>query len=428
MGVLRRVMGLGTGSETRRLFEEILKEDKSASREVTSASAPDSTVKAFSEARNKRAMVGRKNEWNGLMLAWQTAVEDGPRVVLVSGEPGIGKTRLADALYQWCTRQGHAVARGRCYAGQGQASYSPVTELLRSDSVRAGWSSMQAQHVVELARLIPEIASQSIGSESPGSGASNPLPENWQRLRLYESLNVAIGKSGKPLLLYLDDLQWCDPDTFEWLGAFLACPEAAGVLVLGTLRSEETEREHPFTRFIAGPRRAEIVFEIALERLNPDETAELASHESAKPLDGQRLDEIFRATRGNPLFVLESVRAGLQSQRVHAVISSRLVRLSAAAYELAVLASVVGRLFSVELIEKAVDWDEGSVFGALDELWRRRILEGSGTSEYDFTHDLLREAAYAELSPVRRRYLHRRVARALAVVYQGEIENWRGQI
>src|SRR4051812_15661865 len=210
MGVLRRVMGLGTGSETRRLFEEILKEDKSASREVTSAPVPDSTVKPFSEARNARAMVGRRNEWNGLMLAWQTAVEDGPRVALVSGEPGIGKTRLADELYRWCIRKGHAVARGRCYAGQGQASYSPVTELLRSDSVRASWAKMLSQHLVELARLIPEIAAEVPGSESPRAGESNPLPENWQRLRLYESLNAAIGRSRKPLLLYLDDLQWCD--------------------------------------------------------------------------------------------------------------------------------------------------------------------------------------------------------------------------
>jgi DNA-binding SARP family transcriptional activator len=123
MRVLRREMGVEPGSETRQLFEQILKEDKSASREVTSAPTADSTVKPFPKSRNARAIVGRRNEWNGLMLAWQTAVEDGPRVALVSGEPGIGKTRLAEELYQWCTRQGHAVARGRCYAGQGQASY-----------------------------------------------------------------------------------------------------------------------------------------------------------------------------------------------------------------------------------------------------------------------------------------------------------------
>lgn len=428
MRVLRREMGVEPGPATRQLFEQILKERDSASLELDSASRTPVATKPPSESRLLRAMVGRGNEWDRLTLAWKIAVEGGPQVALISGEPGIGKTRLADELYHWCARHGHGVARSRCYAGQGQASYSPITGLLRSDSVRAGWAKLRSDQVVELARVIPEIATQLSGSESSNPGVISPLAGSFQRLRLYESLNGAIGSSRKPLLLYLDDMQWCDADTFDWLGAFLTSPAAAGVLIVGTLRPEETEREHPFTRFVAGLRQSDIVFEVHLERLNAEETAELAGRDSAKPLESARLTEIFRTTRGNPLFILESVRAGLQSPRVHAVIAARLERLSAAAYELAALASVVARPFSVELIEKAVDWDEGSVFNALDELWRRRIIEVCGTSEYDFTHDLLREAAYSELSPVRRRFLHRRVARALAEVYQEHIENWNGQI
>ena len=89
---------------------------------------------------------------------------------------------------------------------------------------------------------------------------------------------------------------------------------------------------------------------------------------------------------------------------------------------------MVGRPFSFELLAKATDWDEGSVSEALDELWRRRIIESRGVAEYDFTHDRLREVAYAELSLVRRRYLHRRIARALAEVHGADIESWNGQI
>ena len=89
---------------------------------------------------------------------------------------------------------------------------------------------------------------------------------------------------------------------------------------------------------------------------------------------------------------------------------------------------MVGRPFSFELLEKATDWDEGSVSNALDELWRRRIIESRGASEYDFTHDRLREVACSELSLVRQRYWHRRVARALAEVYAADIESWSGQI
>ncbi len=168
--------------------------------------------------------------------------------------------------------------------------------------------------------------------------------------------------------------------------------------------------------------------EISLEPFDAEETAELARRESVKPLESESIEEIFRATRGNPLFVLESVRAALQSTRVHAVIAARLAQLATACYELAGLASVVGRPFSFELLVKATDWDEASVSHALDELWRRRIIESRGSAEYDFTHDRLREVAYSELSLVRKRYLHRRVARAFTEVYQGDLDSWNGQI
>jgi predicted ATPase len=198
--------------------------------------------------------------------------------------------------------------------------------------------------------------------------------------------------------------------------------------MLGTVRAEETGRDHPFARFLAELRQLRIVTEIPLQPLDADETAELARVEAAKPLETGSLGEIFRTTRGNPLFVVESVRAGLQSTRVHAVIAARLAQLTAASYELAGLASVIGRPFSFELLEKATDWDEASVSRALEELWTRRIIESRGASEYDFTHDRLREVACAELSVVRRRYWHRRAARALSEIFAEDVESWNGQI
>ena len=209
-------------------------------------------------------------------------------------------------------------------------AYAPVAEWLRSDAARAGWTSLRTEQVTELARLVPEIRDQFANVERLGPGQPSPLTESWQRLRFYDSISAAIGKSRKPLVLYLDDMQWCDPDSFEWLNALLTSPAAAGVLVLGTVRAEETGREHPFTRFVAGLRQLGTVLEIPLEPLDAEETAELARLESAKPLESGNLGEIFRATRGNPLFVVESVRAGLQSTRVNAVIAARLGQLAAA--------------------------------------------------------------------------------------------------
>lgn len=375
-----------------------------------------------------RPLVGRIREWHQLASIWQLVVEEGPRVAVISGEPGIGKSRLADELYQSCIRQGFAASRSRCYAGRGQAAYAPIAEWLRSDAIRAGWANLGSLQLSELSRLIPEIRERFPELEPLRLGESSLLAESWQRLHFYESVSAAVGKSRKPLLLYLDDMQWCDPGSFEWLNALLTSPESSGILLLGTVRSEETGRDHPFTQFLAGLRPSGTVLEIPLEPLNEQETAELAGRESAKPLESSRLGEIFQATRGNPLFVVESVRAGLQSTRVHAVIAARLSQLTAPSYELAGVASVVGRPFSFELLEKATDWDESSVSDALDELWRRRIVESRGVSEYDFTHDRLREVAYAELSLVRRRYWHRRVARAFAEVYAAGIESWNGQI
>ncbi len=428
MRVLRREMGVEPGPATQELFQRILKSEPDALHELKSGSLPAPGAKQVSQLQKIPALIGRKAEWSQLVSAWQAVIEDGARAVVLSGEPGIGKTRLADELYQSCIRQGYAAARSRCYAGQGQVAYAPVAEWLRSDAVRVTWASLGPQRLAELARLVPEIREQFTNGEEPGPAPASSLAESWQRLHFYESLSAAFGKSRKPILLYLDDLQWCDPDSFEWVTAFLTSSAAAGVLVLGTVRAEETGREHPFTRFMAGLRQSGMVVEIPLEPLDAQETAELARRESAKPLESENLGEIFRATRGNPLFVVESVRAGLQSTRVHAVIAARLAQLTAGAYELAGLASVMGRPFSFEVLEKATDWDEASISNALDELWRRRIIESRGTAEYDFTHDRLREVTCAELGLVRRRYWHRRVARALAEVYEAEIDSWNGQI
>ena len=144
MRVLRREMGVEPGPATLELFERILKAEPGTSRELTSGS-PVSPRR--SRSRNCRKcghwLAAR---WNGISWhrpgnqRWRT----GPRVAVISGEPGIGKTRLADELYQSCVRQGYAAARSRCYAGQGQVAYAPVAEWLRSDAVRAGLDEPQA--------------------------------------------------------------------------------------------------------------------------------------------------------------------------------------------------------------------------------------------------------------------------------------------
>src|SRR5262249_6956550 len=158
-------------------------------------------------------------------------------------------TRLADELYQSCTARGHAAARSRSYAGQGQVAFAPVAEWLRSDAIRASWGSLAAQNLDELARLVPEALDVTPPTDRHRENLSM-RGGSWQRRHFYESLNAAFSKSRKPLLLFLDDMQWCDSDSFEWLQGLLTSPAAAGILLVGTVRSEETGREHPFMRFL----------------------------------------------------------------------------------------------------------------------------------------------------------------------------------
>jgi predicted ATPase len=141
--------------------------------------------------------------------------------------------------------------------------------------------NLAPQQLAELARLIPEIREQFPELEPLRSGQPSAGAESWQRLHFYEALSAAFGKCRKPLLLYLDDMQWCDPESFDWLSSLLTSSAATGVLLLGTVRAEETDRQHPFTRFLAGLRQSGMVLELPLEPLDAHETAELARRESA---------------------------------------------------------------------------------------------------------------------------------------------------
>ena len=333
------------------------------------------------------------------------------------------------------------MARARCYSAYGRLAYAPIAGWLRSEPLSAACSQLAPAQLAELARVLPEILAQHPSIQRP-----HPLTESWERRHFYAALNAAFGKARGPLLLLIDDLQWCDPDSFEWLHSLFRSDSASRILVVGTVRPEETGRTHPLAGLLSDLRQTGQVVELPLSPLTAEETAALAAQVANRPLDAADSSALYRATKGNPLFVVESVRAGLRDPmrgrrrlgagtappRIHAVITARLAQLSAQAYELAGLASAFGQSFSLDLLAKASDWDDDSLSAALDELWQRRIIEGQGeahgVAQYDFTHDRLREVTYAELSPVRRRFLHRRIAIALEELHPANPESVSGQL
>jgi DNA-binding SARP family transcriptional activator len=364
-------------------------------------------------------LVGRTRERTQLTSAWRATESGRAQLVLVTGEAGVGKTRLVEEFRSWCERRGAATAVARSYSAEGALAYGPVVAWLRSEALRPRLARLERAHLTELARLLPELLPE-VPDPNP-----TPLSESDRRQRLFDAIArviLATGGPGVPLLLIADDLHWCDGETLQFLHFLLRVEPQARLLVAATARHEEMDKSHPAHKVVAGLHALERCTEVELGRLTRGDTAVLAERLAGHPLGDADVDRLYAETEGNPLFVVEAVRGGWTggqadrgwiTPRVQAVIHSRLAQLSPPAQELVGVAATIGREFTSDALALASEADEDALVGALDELWRRRIIREQGAYAYDFSHDKIREVAYRSMSPAQRRRHHLRVAKAL---------------
>jgi DNA-binding SARP family transcriptional activator len=431
---LQRELGVQPGQNLQHAYQSALRAAQPGHAPATTA--PVDTAPLM--------LVGRQAEWQQLQLAWRRAASGAAHLALITGEAGIGKSRLAEELFDWASQQGLTTARTRSYAAEGRLSLAPISEWLRSPSLNSHLASLDDLWLTEVARLLPELL-----TEHPDLARPEPVSEYGQRQRFFEALARAVLAAPRPLLLWIDDLQWCDPDTLEWLHFLLRFEPRSALLVLGTARSEESPPDHPLVALARQLRGEGKLDSIELAPLDAAETGRLASQVAERNLDEAETIFLYHQTEGNPLFVVETVRAGIGNEptieapllsiqvdseahtlppRVYAVIARRLAQLSPLARKAAELGAVNGQAFSLDLLVQAGQENEESTIEALDELWQKRIVREQDPNLFDFTHDKLREVAYIETILPQRRLLHRRIAQALEALNADDLDAVSAQI
>ena len=419
MTVLREELGVDPSAPTRRLYEQLLQEDEAAPQSPRDANefiSPPLPLSVSTSASTfvKSPLVGREQVWDTL-CQWVspllqsanpavTGAEVAAQAVLLLGEPGIGKTRLIEELCATIQPDQARVLWGCGFAAEMMRPYGLWIDALRSAAI-ASTDNLPP----ELGFLLPELG-------QPTQVLSDPSP-------LFDAVvrSLMAWADQSPLLLLLDDIQWMDEASSALLHYGIRVLHHSPVLVVCTARAGELAANAAISRVLQVLRREQRLHTLALPPLDREQTAELICSTGAispSTLSLALANRVFMESGGNPLFALEIARSLGQDQShyastIEALIDDRLQQLDAATRGLLPWAAALGRSFNPSTLANVADYPMTQLLPAIEQLEQQSIIRPSTSLPemgYDFSHDIVRQVVYQQISAPRRQLIHQQIA------------------
>jgi DNA-binding SARP family transcriptional activator/predicted ATPase len=406
MIVLREELGVDPSATTRKLYEQLLLEDEAVEHHPPTRSIDPVFLPTIAPTRSMSPLVGREREW-ATVQQWSASATDQAEVLLVVGEPGIGKTRLFEELRS--VTPANQILWGRGFAAEMVRPYGIWTDALRSADI--GQSRSPAVPIpTELGVLLPEIGSP-----------TKALPDRSHLFDAVVQLLAALANQA-PLVMILDDIQWIDEASSALLHYAVRLLSHLPVRFACTARSGELEENGAIARVIQALRRERQLRMLELQALDRGQTADLIrSIPATNPSDLslELVDQVFSDSGGNPLFTLEIARALSQDRaargdNLEALIRDRLQHLDPSARDLLPWAAALGRSFKPTTLAQVSDYALPQLLTAIEQLEQQTIIRPSVVSNdelgYDFVHDIVRQTVYQQLSEPRRQLVHLQIA------------------
>jgi len=365
--------------------------------------------------RASAPLIGRDHPLDVLGANLGRARSGNASVVLVSGETGVGKTRL---VTEFLDRERPAVLAGTCVPLAGEPlPYAALTQALRQGS---GLVHEATARSPELARLLP-------GGEAPTPRGA-PTPGSGDRLRLFQAVLALLSRMGaeRPAVHVVEDLHWADRSTLDLLSFLATNLRHERVMLLLTYRADSVDRQDPLSRWLAELGRLHRTERVDLDRLDDAQATELVTALTGRVPDPERLEDTLARSAGNPLFVEQLVLAGEQAgplpATLHGLLESRVATLPEGTRRLLGAAAVIGRAAPVPLLARVLGDGVESVEEDLRPALKAHVTELRDDDRVGFQHPAFREVVYAELLPGERRRLHRAGAEALTAEAAAEPE------